>query len=93
MGNEWNRWWSGRGAGGERPPEELARPTSQSKNDPEAAAEPDPVESKIDPNTLPDATGTKSENADAPIGETLPASGTGRDGNRCLNQRKNAAAS
>ena len=56
MWNEWNRLWSGRGRPGERPPEELARPTSQLKNDPEAETASDPVESKIDPDTSPDAT-------------------------------------
>jgi len=73
MWNEWNRWWSGRSAPGERPPQELVPPTSQLENDPEAATESDAVESRIDPDTLPDATGTKLENPDASIGETLPA--------------------
>ncbi len=72
MWNEWNRWWSGRGAPGERPPEELVLPTSQSENDPAAASEPDAVEPKIDPNTFPDAIGTNSENADTSIVETAP---------------------
>ena len=61
MWNEWNRWWSGRGTPGERPPEESVRPTSQLENNPETATESHAVELKIDPNALPDATGTKFE--------------------------------
>ncbi len=72
MWNEWNRWWSGRGAPGERPPEELVLPASQSENDPGAGSEPDAVESQIDPNTFPVAIDTNSENADTSIVETAP---------------------
>ncbi len=71
MWNEWNRWWSGRGAPGERPPEELVRPTSDLKNDPAAEGEPDAVDSQIDLITFPEAIDTKSENADASIAETV----------------------
>ena len=73
MWNEWNRWWSGRGTPGERPPQESVRPTSQLENNPETGTESHAVELKIDLNALPDATGTELENADASLGETLPA--------------------
>ena len=73
MWNEWNRWWSGRGAPGERPPEELVGPTADLKNGPTAGSEPDTVESKSAPDTFPDAIGTKSENADNSIAETVPS--------------------
>jgi len=49
----------------------LVLPTCQSENNPRAESEPDAVESKSDPNTFPDATGTNSENADASIAETV----------------------
>jgi len=72
MWNEWNRWWSGRGAAGEPPPEGLVLPASQSENNPAAASEPNAVEPRIDPNLCPGAIDTKSENADASIAETVP---------------------
>jgi transposase InsO family protein len=75
--NEWNRWWSGRGAPGEGPPEEIGLRTSKSENDRDASDEANPVESESDLNAVQGAIPTKLENADASISEIMqPATHT-----------------
>jgi transposase InsO family protein len=71
MWNEWNRWWSGRGAPGEGPPEEIVRPASKSENDSDAVEDVVRVESEKDPGAAFCAIPSQSENVDAPIPETL----------------------
>jgi len=71
MWNEWSRWWSGRGAPGERPPEESVLPTSNSENDRGAQDDSDAVESESDQSAFQGATHTESENADTAIPESV----------------------
>ncbi len=72
MWNEWSRWWSGRGAPGEGPPEESVLPTSNSENDRGPRDESNAVESESDQSTFQGATHTEAENADNAIRETTP---------------------
>ncbi len=75
MWNEWNRWWSGRGAPDEVLPEETVVPTSKSENEREVSEEESPVESQNDCDAAPGAIPSQLKNADASVSETVQAVG------------------